>query len=74
MNRSEILTIIKGHNSVIYLRKLTRNNLYLGLVKVNAYVKFDQIPLIRLQDIERKRKFDKTEGHNPFCKFVKIDV
>ena len=29
----------------------------LGLVNINAYAKFGQIPSICYQDIERKRKF-----------------
>ena len=40
------------------LWKLTHNNLNLELVKVNAYAKFDQIPSIRLQDIEQKQNSD----------------
>ena len=50
--------ITKGHNSVGYnsvvnLQTLTCKNLNLGLVKVNAYAKFDQIPSISPQDTER---------------------
>ena len=41
------------HNSVANLRKFTGSNPNLGLVKVNAYAKFDQILSICLQDIER---------------------
>ena len=50
-----ILTSIKGHNSVNYLRKLTYYNLTLDLVNINAYAKFGQIPSIRCRDIKRKR-------------------
>ena len=35
--------IMKGHNSVVNLQKLTHNNPNLDLVKVNAYAQFDQI-------------------------------
>ena len=41
-----------GHNSVINLRKLTRNNPNLDLFNINAYPKFSQIPSIRFIDIE----------------------
>ena len=38
------------------------NNPNLDLDKLNAYAKFDQIPSIRSQDIERKRNFDNNPG------------
>ena len=41
-----MLFITKGHNSIVNLHKLTHNKPDLDLVKVNAYAKFDQIPLI----------------------------
>ena len=46
LSGNKILTITKGHNCVVNLQKLTHNNPNLDLVKVNAYAKFDQIPLI----------------------------
>ena len=49
-----ILTIIKGHNRVAYLRKLTRNNPNVDLANVNANARFGIIPSIRSQDVERK--------------------
>ena len=51
LSRNEILTSIKGHNSVINLK---RNNPKLDLVNIKAYAKFGQIPSICSQDIERK--------------------
>ena len=50
----QILTIIKGHNSVANSQELMQNNPNLDLVTVNAYAKFDQIPSISLEDIEWK--------------------
>ena len=38
------------------------NNPSQDLVMVIAYAKFDQIPLIRSQDIERKWNFDNIQG------------
>ena len=61
LSGNDILMIIKGHNPVINLRKLTRKNANLEVVKVKAYAKFDQIPSIRSQDIERKRNSDNNQ-------------
>ena len=36
LSGNEILTTTKGHNCVVYLQKLTHNNLILDLVNVNA--------------------------------------
>ena len=58
----EILTITKGHSSVVNVQKLMRNNLNLDMVKANAYAKFDQMPSNRSQDILRKRNFDNNQG------------
>ena len=58
LSGNEILTSTKGHNSVINLRNLTRNNTNLDLVNINAYAKFGQIPSMHSQDIERKRNSD----------------
>ena len=41
-------------NVDLVMRKLTSNNPKLDLVKVNAYAKFDQIPSICSQAIQRK--------------------
>ena len=62
LSRNEILTSIKGHNSIINLRKLVYNNPNPDLVNINAYAKFGHIPSIHSQDIERKRNYDKNHG------------
>ena len=59
---NEILTAIKGHNSVINLQKLTHLNSNLDLVNINAYAKFGQIPSIRSQHIEQKLNSDINQG------------
>ena len=51
---NEILTLIKGHNSVKILPKITGNNPKLDLVNVDVHTKFGQILSIHSQDIERK--------------------
>ena len=55
LSGNEILTPIKGHNSVKNLRKLMCNDPNLDLVNINAYAKFGQILSICSRDIERKQ-------------------
>ena len=62
LSGNEILTSIKGHNSVGNLRKMTLYNPNLDLIKVNVYTKFDEILSIGSQDIERKRNSDINQG------------
>ena len=58
LSGNEILTSIKGRNSVKILRKMTGNNPKLDLVNVDVPTKFGQILSIRSQDIERKQNSD----------------
>ena len=62
LSGNEILTSIKGRNSVKILRKMTGNNPKLDLVNVDVHTKFGQILSIRSQDIERKRNSDVNQG------------
>ena len=62
MSRNEILTSIKGHNSVKILRKIKGNNPKLDFVNVDVHTKFGQILSIHSQDIERKRNSDFNQG------------
>ena len=59
---NEILTSIKGHNSVANLQKMTLYNPNLDLVNANVYTNFGKILSIRSQDIERKRNSDINQG------------
>ena len=59
---NEILTSIKGHNSIKILRKMTGNNPKLDLVNDDVHTKFGRILSIRSQDIERKRNSGVNEG------------
>ena len=61
-SRNEILSSIKGRNSVKILRKMTGNNPKLDLVNDDAHTKFGRILSIRSQDIERKRNSDVNQG------------
>ena len=58
----EIMTSIKGHNSVKILRKMMGNNHKLDIVNVDVHTKFGQILSICSQDIERKRNSDVNQG------------
>ena len=52
LSKIQILTLIKGHNSVANLRKTTIFNTDVDLVNDNVYTKFGLILSIRSQDIE----------------------
>ena len=62
MSGNEILTTIKGRNSVKILRKMTGNNPKLDLVNVDVHTKFGQIQSIHSQDIQQKRNSDINQG------------
>ena len=62
LSRNEILTSIKGHNSVKILRKMSGNNPKLDLVNDDVHTKFGRILSIRSQDIEQKRNSDVNQG------------
>ena len=62
LSGNEILTSIKGHNSVVNLRKMTLYNPNLDLINVIMYTKFGKILSIGSQDIGRKRNSDINQG------------
>ena len=62
LSGNEILTSIKGRNSVKILRKMTGNNLKLDLVNDDMHTKFGRILSIRFQDIERKQNSEVNQG------------
>ena len=62
LSGNEILTSIKGRNSIKILRTMTGNNPKLDLVNVDVHTKFGLILSIRPQDIERKRNSDINQG------------
>ena len=74
LSGNEILTSIKGHNSVANERKMTLYNPNLDLITVNVYTKFGKILSICSQDIERKRNSDINQGPYFCCKFAKNDA
>ena len=62
LSGNEILTSIKGRNSVKILRKMMGNNPKLDLVNVDVHTKFGRILSIRSKDIERKQNSDVNQG------------
>ena len=62
LSGNEILTSIKGRNSIKILRKMTGNNPKLDLVNDDVHTKFGRTLSIRSQDIERKRNSDNNHG------------
>ena len=62
LSGNEILTSIKGRNSVANLRKMTLYNLIIDLINGNVYTKSGLILSIGSQDIERKRNSDINQG------------
>ena len=62
LSGNEILTSIKGRNSIKILHKMTCNNPKLDLVNADVHTKFGQILSIASRDIERKQNFDINQG------------
>ena len=61
---NEILTSIKGRNSVANMRNLTLCNPNLDTINVNVYTKSGYILSIGSQDIERKQNLRSIKGRN----------
>ena len=62
-SKNQILTSIKGHNSVANLREIFFYNSKVDLVNDNVYTKFGLNRSIRFQDIEQKLNSDVNQGH-----------
>ena len=62
LSGNDILTSIKGCNSVANLRNLTLYNPNLDTINVNVYTKFSLIMSISSQDIKRKQNFEINKG------------
>ena len=61
-SKNQILTSIKGRNSVANLRKTLIYNTNIDLVNENVYIKFGLNLYIRSQDIEQKPMSDINQG------------
>ena len=62
LGKNQILTSIKGRNSVANSRKTKIYNTNLDFVTDNVYTNFGLILSIRSQDIEQKPNFDINQG------------
>ena len=73
LSGKEILTSIKGRNSVANMQNLTLYNPNLDIINVNVYTKFGKNLSIGSQDIERKPNSYINQGPQLCCKFAKND-
>ena len=62
LSKNQILTSIKGRNSVANLRKTKIYNFNVDLVNDNVFTKFGLILSIRSKDIEQKPNSDVKQG------------
>ena len=62
LSKNQILTSVKGCNSVANLLKTKIYNTNLDLVTDNVYTNFGLILSIRSQDIKQKTNFDVNQG------------
>ena len=62
LSKNQILTSVKGRNSVANLRKTNIYNTNVDLVNDNVFTKFGLILSIRSQDIEQKPNSDVNQG------------
>ena len=64
LSKNQILTSVKGRNSVAILRKTKIYNTSVDLVNDNVYTKFGLNLSIRSQDIEQKRILTSIKSRN----------
>ena len=62
LSKNQILTSIKGRNSVANLRETTVYNTKVDLVDEHVFTKFGLNRSIRFQDIEQKLNSDVNQG------------
>ena len=62
LSKNQILTSIKGRNSVANLRKTKIYNTNVDFVNDNGYTKFGLNRFIRFQDIEQKLNSNFNQG------------
>ena len=75
LSKNQILTSIKGRNSVANLRKTKIYNTNLDLVTDNVYTNFGLILSIRSQDIEQKKQIlTSIKGRNSVANLRKTTI
>ena len=74
LSKNQILTSIKGRNSVANLRKTKIYNTNLDLVTDNLYTNFGLILSIRSQDIEQNQILTSIKGRNSLANLRKTTI
>ena len=74
LSKNQILTSIKGRNSLANLRKTTIYYTKVDLVNDNVYTKFGLNRSIRFQDIEQKLNSDVIKGSNSVSNLPKFEL
>ena len=74
LSKNQILTSIKGRNSVANLRKTKIYITNLDLVTDNVYTNFGLILSIRSQDIEQKPNLTSIKGRNSVANLRKTKI
>ena len=74
LSKNQILTSIKGSNSLANLRKTTIYYTKVDLVNDNVYTKFGLNRSIRFQDIEQKQILTLIKGSNSVPNLPKFEL
>ena len=74
LSKNQILTSIKGRNSVANLRKTKINNTNVDLVTDNVYTNFRLNLSIGSQYVEQKPNFDVNQGRNYVANLRKTTI
>ena len=74
LSKNQILTSIKGRNSVANLRKTKIYNTNLDLVTDNVYTNFGLILSIRSQDIDENQMLTSIKGRNSVADLRKTTI
>ena len=74
LSKNQILTSIKGRNSVANLRKTKINNTNLDLVTDNVYANFPLNLSIRSQDVEQDQILTSIKGRNSVANLQKTII
>ena len=74
LSKNQILTSIKGRNSVANLRKGTIYNTKVDLVDDNVFTKFGHNRSIRFQDIEQNSILVSIKGSNSVANLPKFEL
>ena len=74
LSKNQILTSIKGRNSLANLRKTAIYNTKVDLVDDNVFTKFDLNRSIRFKDIEKKLNSASNKGSNYIANLPKFEL